>query len=119
MKHIAAIAFLAIAATAQAWVVLPSGEWAGSWPRRLRTDFGVVDPAPESAWLAAGGRIPSEAEVEVHEAAQAQAASEAQAAAVAARAQEKATKAALKAEVKGAKNDKAKLDAILKWIEAQ
>ena len=41
------------------------------------------------------------------------------AAAVAARAQAKAEKAALKAEIKAAKNDKAKMDAILKWIEAQ
>lgn len=41
------------------------------------------------------------------------------AAAVAVRAQAKAEKAALKAEVKDAKNDKAKLVAILKWIEAQ
>lgn len=41
------------------------------------------------------------------------------AAAVAVRVQAKAEKAALKAEVKDAKNDKAKLVAILKWIEAQ
>jgi len=31
----------------------------------------------------------------------------------------KAAKAALKAEIKAAKNDKAKMEAILKWIEAQ